>query len=224
MIDVLKNIFLHCKYSLGGKVRIGSNVKLNRSCIFEGLNSLEDNVEVGNIELGFASYVAKNSRLTYTKIGRFSCIGSDVITCLGKHPIKTFVSVHPMFYSTFGQSGTSLTNENLFEEHLFTDLSNRWVVEIGSDCWIGNRVMIMDGIRVGHGAVVAAGAVVTKDVEPYEIIGGIPAKNLGWRFTEEQRRKLLRSHWWDADFQEVQKKKILFTDVEEFIRNWPHVK
>lgn len=224
MIDALRNFVLFYAYSIGGKVKLGKNVKINRACLFEGSNSIEDNVEIGNVELGFASYIAKNSRLTYTRIGRFSCVGSDVITCLGKHPTKTFVSVHPMFYSTLGQSGVSLTKKNLFDEHSFTDSTNRWVVEIGSDCWIGNRVMIMDGIRVGHGAVIAAGAVVTKDVEPFEIVGGIPAKNIGWRFTEEQRRSLLISKWWEQDYHVIHRQKDLFRDVEEFLNNWSNVK
>jgi virginiamycin A acetyltransferase len=70
---------------------------------------------------------------------------------------------------------------------------------IGNDCWIGDKVMIVSGVSIGDGAVCAAGAVVAKDVMPYEIVGGIPAKHIGWRFDEETRRRLLSLSWWNYE-------------------------
>lgn len=76
-------------------------------------------------------------------------------------------------------------------------------VVIGSDCWIGYEALIMSGVTIGHGAVVAARAVVAKDVEPYSIVGGNPAKHIRWRFDEETRAALLRIRWWDWPAEKV---------------------
>lgn len=69
-------------------------------------------------------------------------------------------------------------------------------VEIGSDVWLCSHSIILSGVRIGHGAVVAAGAVVTRDVEPYSIVAGNPARHVRWRFDENIRRLLLNSQWW----------------------------
>lgn len=70
-------------------------------------------------------------------------------------------------------------------------------IRIGNDVWIGWEAVVMSGVTVGDGAIVAARAVVTKDVEPYEIVGGVPAAHIGWRFDEDTRAALMRIRWWD---------------------------
>jgi len=69
-------------------------------------------------------------------------------------------------------------------------LNENFAVEIGSDVWIGSHVIIKEGVRIGDGAVIAAGAVVTKDVDPYTVVGGVPAKKIKDRFTKEQTEQL----------------------------------
>ncbi len=76
-------------------------------------------------------------------------------------------------------------------------------VVIGSDCWLCANVLILSGVTVGHGAVVAAGAVVTKDIPPYAIVGGNPCRFIRWRFEEDVREALLESAWWDWPVAEV---------------------
>jgi acetyltransferase-like isoleucine patch superfamily enzyme len=76
-------------------------------------------------------------------------------------------------------------------------------VVIGSDCWICTDVLILSGVTIGHGAVVAAGTVVTRDVEPYAIVGGNPCRHIRWRFDEDVRQQLLVSAWWDWPTEEV---------------------
>lgn len=70
-------------------------------------------------------------------------------------------------------------------------------VWIGSDVWVGQNAIILSGVRIGHGAVIAAGAVVTKDVYAYEVVGGVPARHIRWRFGSSTVRKMLRLRWWD---------------------------
>lgn len=78
-------------------------------------------------------------------------------------------------------------------------------IVVGSDVWTGYGSWIMSGVTIGHGAVVATGSVVTKDVPPYAIVGGIPAKLIKYRHTEEQRAALLEIKWWDWPESEVRK-------------------
>ena len=107
---------------------------------------------------------------------------------LGRHPVH-FVSLHPVFYSKLSQAGVTFSDRNYFEELL--------PVTIGNDVWIGAGAIILDGVTIGDGAVIAAGAVVVRDVEPYSIVGGVPAKLIRNRFNEETMRLLFQIKWWD---------------------------
>ncbi len=90
---------------------------------------------------------------------------------------------------------------------------------IGNDVWIGSNVLIIGGIKIGDGAIVAAGAVVTKDVPPYAIVGGIPARIIRFRFDKEQINKLLELKWWNKDDDWLIKNNYLFCNVEMFFEN-----
>ncbi|MBO5552095.1 MAG: CatB-related O-acetyltransferase [Lachnospiraceae bacterium] len=89
---------------------------------------------------------------------------------------------------------------------------------IGSDVWLGNDVRIMGGVKIGDGAVVGTGALVTKDIPPYSINVGVPAKTIKYRFTEEQIEKLLTSKWWEKDEQWINSNIDRFSDVEVFFK------
>jgi Hexapeptide repeat of succinyl-transferase len=70
-------------------------------------------------------------------------------------------------------------------------------VTIGHDVWIGHGAIVMPGLSIGHGAVVAAGAVVTKNVEPYAVVAGVPARRIKWRFEKTIRERIIQLTWWD---------------------------
>lgn len=93
------------------------------------------------------------------------------------------------------------------------DYSEYETITIGSDVWIGAEAIVMDGVTIGHGAIVAAGAVVTKNVPPYAIVGGVPAKIIKYRFNEKQREAMLKTQWWTKQPNEVRKMNTIFEDI-----------
>ena len=138
--------------------------------------------------MGFGSYLGPNSYVV-GNIGRFTSIAPFVRCNSGVHPYKLpYVTTSPSFYSlnlNHSQNGSTFAKQQMFKEHMFVDNDNKWIVNIGHDCWIGEHVFMVGGVTVNNGAVVLAHAVVTKDVPPYAIVGGIPAKVIGYRYDEE---------------------------------------
>ena len=92
-------------------------------------------------------------------------------------------------------------------------------IEIGNDVWIGSRATILEGVNIGDGVVVAAGAVVTKDVPPYAIVGGVPARIIRYRFDEETIQNLLKMKWWEKDQEWIQNHADDFDDVKQLFSN-----
>ncbi len=140
------------------------------------------------------------------------------MTMAGNHPTKRFVSVHPAFYSTLKQCGFTYVSENKYSEYRWIDPENRITVMVGNDVWIGTGVRIMEGVKIGDGAIVAAGSVVTKDVEPYSIVGGVPAKHIRYRFSEEQIKKLMKLCWWNKGEIWIRENADLFEDIEKLLQ------
>ncbi len=130
-----------------------------KNCKFSKYNTIYKHARVRDSEFGDFSYVARNSQIYNTTVGKFTSIGPNVSTGMGAHPSAEFVSTHPLFYSTLGQSsGLIIVDQKIFDEFPHT--------EIGNDVWIGNNAIIKYGVKIGDGAIIGAGAVVTKDVEP----------------------------------------------------------
>lgn len=119
------------------------------------------------------------------EIGSFCSIGANVTLLLGASHDTGWVSTFPI-REMFGLPGR-------FERHPIY----RGPTIIGNDVWIGRDVLILDGVTIGHGAVIAARAVVTRDVRPYAIVAGVPAREVRRRFSDEQVAGLLRTAWWD---------------------------
>lgn len=190
---------------------------INKGTVLGGRNYLGRRVYLTHTELGFGSYVADDSRLIEMKIGKYCSIGSQVFCAYGKHPTKDFVSTHPAFYSASAAEGFTYSDSTLFAEAKYIDENAKIRVKVGNDVWIGARVTILEGIEIGDGAVIAAGAVVNKDVEPYSIYGGVPAKKIGNRFDNPDDIEFIKStKWWELDEKELKKRAYSFASVEEF--------
>ncbi len=138
------------------------NVIIDSFDRFEGMNRLTMDVTFLTSFIGYASYIGNRSFIKNTKIGRYTCIATDVMTVAGSHPTSKFVSIHPAFYSTRKQSGFTYVSEDKFSDFSYIDKDQKFTVVIGNDVWIGSGVKIMEGVTIGDGAVVAAGAIVTK--------------------------------------------------------------
>lgn len=168
---------------------INDNVKIEKGV------RLFSRVLVNNSEIDTFSYVGYNSIIQNTTIGKFCSIANDVKIGLGNHPLEYFTT-SPLFYTKVNPFNFKLIdNLNRFQEYI--------PVNIGHDVWIGANAIILDGISVGNGAVIAAGSVVTKDVPSYAIVGGVPAKIIKYRFTQNKIDKLLESKWWEYSIEEI---------------------
>jgi len=170
-------------------------------------NYIGQNVSINNSSLGDYSYVNSNSKILNASIGKFCSIGMNVQIGLGKHPVN-FVSTHPSFYSNNKEFVT-------FSDKMYFQEFENIIIE--NDVWIGNNAIILDGVKIGNGSVVAAGAIVTKDVLPYSIVGGNPAKFLKYRFNEGQIEKLMHSQWWNKNMEWLEANYIHFHNIDLFL-------
>ncbi len=164
--------------------------------------TVHNNSKVFLSKIGKCSYISYGTTIRNADIGKFCSIGYNVTIGLGKHPTN-FLSTNPLFYSEVrANPQISLSVRSHFNE------SEK--VIIGNDVWIGAGVMIGDGVKIGNGAIVAAGAVVVKDVEPYSVVGGVPAKFIKFRFDKDICHYINSLNWWDWPIDHLKNKISLF--------------
>lgn len=194
------------KKKFGNKLYLADDAIVSYKSTFEGANKIYPKALVdGNV--GYGTYIQEDSFI-FGNIGRFCSIGVGVKVTNWKHPYKSpFASTSPMFYSIRKQSGETFATEQTFEEYTAS-------VEIGNDVWIGNGAFLVGGIHIHDGAVILAHAVVTKDVPPYAIVGGVPAKVIGYRFDDNTIEFLLNTKWWNKPIVWIRDNWRLLNDIE----------
>ena len=183
--------------------------KLVENSILDKNTIINSPCSLKNVKIEYGSYISQNSRITNTQIGKFCSIGPNFLCGWGMHPLSG-ISTSPLFYSTNNQFGFSYTSKNIFKETS--------EIKIGNDVFIGSNVTILDGVCISDGAVIAAGSVVTTDVPPYAIVGGVPAKIIKYRFTQDVILNLLKIKWWNFDTEKIKSISDNFYDIDNFIK------
>lgn len=219
---VIRKIFVKIKRliekrklaQLGVRLKRGSNF-IGTS--FEGNNYIGNNTCISFSEVGRYSYIGNNSSFDCTKIGRFCSIGDEVKVIAAQHPSSVFVSTSPVFYDKSSSIGSFTGGEQLFPDYRFVPGSNYKVI-IEDDVWVGSSSLIIGGVKIGRGAIVAASTVVTKDVEPFSIVGGVPAKLIKYRFEKEQIGAIIQSEWWNQSDDWLKSHLEEMIDIETFCK------
>lgn len=191
--------------------RIASTAGVSDKAIIESPVDIAHNATVyGGVSIGKYSYI-NVSTVVYgnTTIGRYCSIGRSVEIGLANHP-NDFLSTHPFQVAKslfMNEPGYASVKRKAWRFHLPT--------AIGHDVWVGAKACINSGVTVGTGAIIAAGAVVTKDVEPYTIVGGVPAKVIKMRFSQDRINSLLKTKWWELPLEIIHD--LSFDDIDECI-------
>lgn len=189
-------------------IKLGDNV-LVANVTFGKYVYLASDIIVKNSTINDFSYCGEGTQIKSSIVGKFTCIGPNVSIGLGRHPVGQNVSIHPAFYSLAEQVGTTFASEQVFNE-------SPEPTRVGNDVWIGANVSIPGGVSIGNGAVIASGSVVTKDVRSYEIVGGVPAKFIRWRFEENDINFLNKTCWWDKEEEWLRKHALYFKNIDRF--------
>lgn len=164
--------------------------------------------------IGDYTYAAGDVSIIYSRVGKFCSIASHVRLNPGNHPMHR-VTQHHMTYRRrmFGFAET--------DDQEFFNWRRAHPVTIGHDVWIGHGAIVLPGVSVGDGAAIGAGAVVTKDVDPYVIVGGVPAKPIRERFPRHVAEQLQAIAWWDWPRAVLEQRFDELNDLERFLLEHP---
>lgn len=196
--------------------KFGKKSIISRNTRFSGNNYLGRCTLAKNLDIGYCSYVGDCSIVNNVYIGPFSCISHCVKVVEGTHPTNKIVSIHPSFYDH--NYFNSYVEKSIFNNYIYLE-NSKYACKIGADVWVGYGAIILSGVTIGDGAIVGAGAVVTKDVEPYTIVAGNPAKVIRKRFTDDQISKLKEIEWWNKPKKWLEENAHKFSDIEIFLND-----
>lgn len=213
LLNYIKRLHFKIK-SKRKQCKISIHCVSNSETFLEGYNKI-GRANIRSSKIGFGTYIL-SGQLVGAKIGRFCSIGNNVVVLTATHPID-FISTFPGFYKTINKDIFLVDNDIDIQE--FKTCESGESVIIGNDVWIGNNVTILGGVEIGDGAIIGTGSVVTKNVPPYSIHGGVPAKLIKNRFDDKTIEKLLKIKWWDWETSKIISESKKFNRVEEFIHD-----
>lgn len=179
MLKKIKQLILRRDWFCGENVSL-NNVELNHKC------NLAYGADLSNSNVGKFTSIGRRTTIRNALIGNFCSVSYNVSIGATSHPIDRISGSAAFYQSKYGL--VDITEK----------VKNQKTI-IGHSVWIGCNAVIMEGVKVGNGAVVGAGAIVTKDVKPYEIVVGIPAKHLRYRFDKEIIDNIEKSKWWEKE-------------------------
>lgn len=167
-----------------------------RDCILGPWVRVGARTSLSEVEMGAYSYIVTDSSAAYATIGKFCSIARDARINPGNHPTWKAAQHHFSYRAVSYQMGEA-------DDHDFFQWRRDHHCTIGHDVWIGHGAVILPGVSIGTGAVVGAGAVVSKDVAPFTIVGGVPAKPIRERFPTAVQDGLLALAWWDWEHERL---------------------
>ena len=179
-----------------------------KHCSIDPTAKVDSECTLSKVKMGRYSYVASGTRITDANIGSFCSIGARCGIGGGVHPTDT-VSTSPVFLK-----GKNFLRKNFAE----IPYSPSVTVEIGNDVWIGEGACLMAGVKIGDGTIIGAHAVVTKDVEPYSVVAGVPAREIRKRFPDDVVEKLLELKWWEWPDEKLQEAGQCFDSPEKLLK------
>ncbi|NOU63641.1 acetyltransferase [Paenibacillus sp. LMG 31461] len=175
--------------------------------------SVGPNNKILESQLGDYTYTMDDVTINYAEVGKFTSIASHVCINPVDHPMDR-VTQHHMTYRRAAYGFADGDDQEIF------DWRRGSRVTIGHDVWIGHGAIVMKGVDIGTGAVVGSGAIVTKDIEPYNVVVGVPAKPLKRRFPQEVVDQLLKIAWWDWPREILEERFNELNDLSAFIRKY----
>lgn len=189
------------KHTFVASNNVSFRIQIGKCCWIRQGAEVKCKVRIGD----YTYIIGPNTYVEEAEIGKFCSIARNVIIGPCDHNYN-WVSTHPFINSTF-------------YEFIERDKPRpqKSTPVIGNDVWIGMNSVILRGVKIGHGAVVAAGSIVTHDVEPYSIVAGVPARHIKYRFSKQFRDALLEIKWWDWNEEQLKEAVPLFYNVEEMI-------
>lgn len=164
-------------------------------CVLGRWTEVQARVTLTQVTLGDYSYVCHDSQAITASVGKFASIAAMTRINPGNHPMARASQHHFLYRAAQFDLGE--------DDPAFFDWRRSFPVTIGHDVWIGHGAVLLPGVTVGDGAVIAAGAVVSRDVAPYTVVGGVPAKPIRARFPDHIIAALRRIRWWDWSHEQL---------------------
>jgi len=175
------------RYNFFSEINIESKTLIRKHCYLRG------KLNIGKFSvLSHGVWIVGNNN-TNTQIGKYTLIGPEVLIYSYNH-VTNHLSIMKNFLKGFETESIETKGDTI----------------IGNDVWIGRRAIILAGVKIGDGSIIGAGAVVTKNVKPYSIVGGVPAKEIKKRFNDTLIKNLINLKWWNLPIETLNKNKKLF--------------
>ena len=216
MIRRIKNYLIRKFYMYHYKVEYGcrfeKKVYVDLDTIINGYIDLQQGTRLVNCDIGKGTNLGPNNKWTRCKIGKFCLTDANNRNIYGHHPTSKYVAMNSKFY---WPQEHGYANEVMYSDvYKYADKEKKFYNIIGNDVYITNDVLILEGVKIGDGAVITPGSVVTKNVPPYAIVRGNPAKIVTYRFTEEDILFLEKLQWWDKDDEWLENHVKDFNDIK----------